>query len=119
MAHAQSIEERVSYLEGQQFGERMKRIETSIQHLNTTFNQRITETNQRITALDEKMDRRFETVDQRFTAMDEKIDRRFESMNRRFESFDKKFKWVLGTIMASWITILIGIISLIGIIKKL
>ena len=47
-----------------------------------------------------------EQVDKRL----ESVDRRLDSMDRRLDSMDQRFNWVLGTIIATWITTILAIL---------
>jgi tetrahydromethanopterin S-methyltransferase subunit G len=52
----------------------------------------------------------FEQVSERLSSMERRFDQRFESIDQRFESIDQRFNWVIGTVLATWITTILAII---------
>ena len=57
-------------------------------------------------SIDAKMSRleeAFERVSERLSSMERRFD-------QRFESIDQRFNWVIGTVLATWITTILAII---------
>lgn len=90
-----TLEERVSYIEG--------RVED---HSRATGDLR-----DLVVALDQKVDRRFEVLEQ-------KVDRRFEAVDRHCEAleqkFERRFTWVIGIQLSTLLTVVVGVLGIIG-----
>ena len=89
-----TIEERVSYLEGQL---------SEQSHAWQTLRDDIHRVEERMEARFVGFDQRFVSIDQRFATIDQRlvaIDERFADINRRFEGLDNKistqFLWLVG-----------------------
>lgn len=50
----------------------------------------------------DSIDRRLDSIDRRF----EQVDARFAKIDLRFAQVDVRFNWVLGTLAASWFTVI-------------
>ncbi len=129
----QTVEERVSYLEGQLtgLGKTVQRIEERVDHLAITMNQRFNELESRINGLEQKFESRINGIETRINGIETRIngiEQKFESringLEQKFESringietringleqkLDSHFKWSMGLLFTSWITILIAI----------
>ncbi len=71
----------------------------------------------RVEGILSQMDRRIESfersVGQRFGAVEGRFDsleRRIDSLERRIDALDKKFYWLIGVVLATWITTILTIL---------
>lgn len=102
--YAHPLEPRIARLEGsfEQIDERLGASERStsarFDHVDRRF---------------DHVDRRFDQVDHRFEQMDNRfaqMDHRFAQMDHRFDQVDRRFTWLVGLVVGTWGTSILGII---------
>jgi hypothetical protein len=78
-------------------------IDARLAHLEGAFEQ----VNERLGTLERRMEHGFGLMDHRFNSVEQRSDQRFNSLEQRF---DQRFNWLIGTVIATWITTILTVV---------
>ena len=81
-------------------------IEVRLAHLEGAFLQ----VERRLDSLERSMDSRFSQIDSRLGQMESRFESRFNQMESRFGIIDQRFNWLIGIVVASWISTIVTVL---------